>query len=562
MHLRRGNVVKRHIPEKNIIAGIKNGKLIATDEISFNSRTWDLLGEHPSFCIFFDNSKKSFAKKKDNSQHVAELFRRIVAFTADGIIIYALYKAITILLFNAEVYYQYGNDLLLIFISIAYFSIFESRLAKGKTLGKLLMSVHLADANGAQISFIPSLLRAGFFFLAMGSLYASVDLRYYLLQISTIPDSYIAIASFSIFFLFYVGNIFFMAIHSQKRGLHDLIASCFLVYQSSKTTTLKTFTKGSVIGAFVGVLIFAWGFGAAIHSRTNYFETADLSSRKPIDWRIKKQAYMKKLGTTEGSGWTTLHQAAAMGDLDEVKRLIEAGTDVDVRATLQETPLYEAARRGKVEVMKYLLSVGADPNAENVTLTTPLIIAAEYHQVEAALLLIKKDADIDAKNILRASAIGVASLQGWHEDGLIGEILMEAGANIMEPLHDGCIPIYCAVGVDHVAFVEALLKKGANPNTSRGEKTILHYAVGRGNLAMVKTILKNKAKINYRLPSDNKSALITAIEKNHWDIVDLLFEYKPDIHTPDKMGRTPLIWAKTVGNERLVAQLHKLGAVK
>jgi ankyrin repeat protein/uncharacterized RDD family membrane protein YckC len=560
MHLRRGDVVKRHIPEKNIIAGIKNGKLTAADEISFNGRTWDPLGEHPSFCIFFENTKKSFTKKEDESQYVAELFRRTIAFTADGLLIYGIYKAITILLFQAEIYYQYGNDLILIFLAIAYFSIFESRLAKGKTLGKLLMSIHLADGNGENISFPPSFLRSVFFFLSMGVLYASTDIRHYLLEIFNIPLAYIAITCFSIFCLFYIGNLLFMALHSQKRGLHDLIASCFLVYQSSKTTSLKTFSSGTVMGTLVGIIFFSLIIMFPISYSTNYFATADLSSKKPIDWKEKKQAYMEKMNSTEGTGWTSLHQAAAQGNLDEVKSIIKSGTDVDVRATLQETPLYEAARRGKVEVMKYLLSIGADPNAQHVTQTTPLIIAAEYHQSEAVHLLIENKADIDAQNILRASAIGVASLQGWHDDGVIGEILMDAGAKIIRPLKEGCIPLYCAVGVDHFPFVEALLKKGANPNTTYGGQSILIYAVSRGNLDMAKIILQYKAKINYRLPSTGKSALITAIEKNHWDIVDLLLKHDPDINTPDKDGRTPLIWAKTVRNDDLIKRLIQSGA--
>jgi ankyrin repeat protein len=63
-----------------------------------------------------------------------------------------------------------------------------------------------------------------------------------------------------------------------------------------------------------------------------------------------------------------LHQAAAEGDTEEIKRLLQSDHRklIDVYDELSKTPLMCAAMNGHIEAVKLLLDAGADVNAHDV----------------------------------------------------------------------------------------------------------------------------------------------------------------------------------------------------
>lgn len=60
-------------------------------------------------------------------------------------------------------------------------------------------------------------------------------------------------------------------------------------------------------------------------------------------------------------GVRPLHAAAAAGDHDSARALLEAGADPNVRQQGGYTPLHSAAHSGDVELVRLLLVHGADP---------------------------------------------------------------------------------------------------------------------------------------------------------------------------------------------------------
>jgi len=60
-----------------------------------------------------------------------------------------------------------------------------------------------------------------------------------------------------------------------------------------------------------------------------------------------------------------LHDAATMGNVDEIKALLEAKADVNVTNNNDETPLHYAAAWGRVDAIAALLKAGSDPNAKS-----------------------------------------------------------------------------------------------------------------------------------------------------------------------------------------------------
>jgi ankyrin repeat protein len=81
------------------------------------------------------------------------------------------------------------------------------------------------------------------------------------------------------------------------------------------------------------------------------------------------------LGGGMGAGMT-LHQAAAIDDVVEVRRLVAMGVNVDQRNADGDTALQYASAQGHVEMIKLLVQHGANKEANNADGATALHWAA------------------------------------------------------------------------------------------------------------------------------------------------------------------------------------------
>ena len=102
---------------------------------------------------------------------------------------------------------------------------------------------------------------------------------------------------------------------------------------------------------------------------------------------------------------TALWFASSRGHAAVVKELIEAGADVNVRATVKHktsgssfsdiTPLHMAANKGHTPVVAELIRAGADVNIPSSDGTTPLMWAASNGHEACALALIQAGANVN-----------------------------------------------------------------------------------------------------------------------------------------------------------------------
>src|SRR6266567_4175447 len=113
----------------------------------------------------------------------------------------------------------------------------------------------------------------------------------------------------------------------------------------------------------------------------------------------------------ERRGATLLMYAAAFGNFETLKFLIDAGADVNARNDFNATALLWAAR--DPEKAKLLIARGANVNARSKQGRTPLMMACLSHGgASIVALLLAKGADVNVRDNRGETALGLAATIG------------------------------------------------------------------------------------------------------------------------------------------------------
>ena len=107
--------------------------------------------------------------------------------------------------------------------------------------------------------------------------------------------------------------------------------------------------------------------------------------------------------------------AAASGDGAAVRRFVEEGVDANTSQGWGQTLLHYAAGAGDRETAELLLGKGSDVHARNQAGETPLHVAARRNQAEMIRLLVSKGADVGAKSRAGYTALDYAREGGCQE---------------------------------------------------------------------------------------------------------------------------------------------------
>ena len=195
---------------------------------------------------------------------------------------------------------------------------------------------------------------------------------------------------------------------------------------------------------------------------------------------------------------TPLHIAAARGDINAVKALLEQRADVNKRDKNSSTPLHEAASKGHANIVRLLIEKGADVNAKSKVGHSPLHLAAFAGSLESVRLLVEKGADINATLFTGATPLHNAT---YNEHVEIVRLLIEKGADINATLSDGTTPLTSAVIFGRASVVSLLLEKGADTTItatlpSLGKKTPLEIAEKFNKTIITKMIREAGKKQN------------------------------------------------------------------
>jgi TolB-like protein/ankyrin repeat protein/class 3 adenylate cyclase len=266
-----------------------------------------------------------------------------------------------------------------------------------------------------------------------------------------------------------------------------------------------------------------------------------------------------------------LYAASKRGDLQDVKRLITEGANVNITDYFGKSPLHFAAKNGHVEITALIVNAGADIEAKaqgypdnRVFDATPLIVAAQQGHSKVAEVLINAGADINAETRDSGgtwSTIHHAAFDGHTE---VVRLLVAAGDDIEEKGGSRLeTPLFLAAMKGHAQTAELLISKGANINSRNFIGTTpLHQAAIAGNAELVQLLLENGADIGARTKSGDfpgETPLHTAALAGHKDIADLLLTYGADVNATDQYDYTPLRRAVAAGNLAMVKLLIDKG---
>lgn len=98
-------------------------------------------------------------------------------------------------------------------------------------------------------------------------------------------------------------------------------------------------------------------------------------------------ALLEKDAEVNKPGWTALHYAAAIGDCEIIRLLLDKSAYIDAESPNKTTPIMMAARTGQVAAVKLLMEAGADLSLKNEQGLSATDFAAnnEYPELAKAL---------------------------------------------------------------------------------------------------------------------------------------------------------------------------------
>lgn len=232
-----------------------------------------------------------------------------------------------------------------------------------------------------------------------------------------------------------------------------------------------------------------------------------------------------------------LQQAFRNKRREIVKILLDHG------ASPSPSALVDAATLGYVESVQKLLDLGINPNAPSVFQNTALCKAARNGHLDVVNVLLERGADPD----LVGEKSDVRLLAAY--DGPFIYKLLDNGARSPgKPLS----ALVEAVKLGDLAIVKALLAHGADPDAhQQTDLSALSRAVDSGRFDIVKTLLTNGAS-----PDKSPDVLVKAVISKQWEIIKILLANGARPDTPDKDNRTALGQAEFAGHFAIIRLLE------
>ena len=259
-----------------------------------------------------------------------------------------------------------------------------------------------------------------------------------------------------------------------------------------------------------------------------------------------------KVGDTDREGKTALHHAAAGGNTEAVKLLIEGGAEVDPKDTLYgRTPLHNAAYSGNAATAAVLLAHGANISAADNAGFQPIHAASRGGNLPVLKFLLEKGADIVATESHGGTPLHLATMDG-RLDAV--NLLLAQGAPVGKSDQFKNTPLLLAATSGYTGIVRVLLENKAPINS----------ADMLGNTALHAATLVRVGGKDFNpsagIPLEGHQAAEQAIQKSTPEaklrIVKLLLERGAQPHMKNLEGATPIDAARRFGTPEILHLLE------
>ncbi|XP_076065022.1 uncharacterized protein LOC143039048 isoform X2 [Oratosquilla oratoria] len=255
-------------------------------------------------------------------------------------------------------------------------------------------------------------------------------------------------------------------------------------------------------------------------------------------------------------GLTPLHYAVWQRYPEAAEFLIKEGCDINARDDIGYSALHLSAEHGYTDMMKVLLDAGAivnfnfdDPLEEYPTNATdePLRLALKHDHSEAAKMLLEHGANPNTRYFFGAE---VNLVNPFNTELL--QLLLSYGADPNSRDRQGFTPLMKACRLHQgMEAVLLLISFGANVNARcdgrHDYRSVLHYAVLSGSVAIVNLLVKQGAIVQQEDDHGKPSPLDLAILKGDIEAVKLLIEEGANVNSSTPIIGTPLHMACSEG---------------
>lgn len=285
-------------------------------------------------------------------------------------------------------------------------------------------------------------------------------------------------------------------------------------------------------------------------------------------------------------GNTSLHVAAAKGNIEVLQLLLDHGADLGATRTDGRTAFHDAATWGNVEAVKLMLKNGAEINAVDNERFTPLLLSTFYSRHEVSQLLLEMGADWKKPNDGGWTVLHFAAGAGFVD---IVKRLIDSGADKNGTDDTGMTPMAIAASTGQQDVIDYLIRLGANDESgfpayqaassgqldvvkffleynpsilntaSKTGETLLQIAVKKNHPAVLRCLLDRGADVDI-VENGGWTPLHGAAEWNYPDMVRALVDHGADIHAKSESGSTPLRCAVDCGNLEIADYLLECGA--
>ena len=260
--------------------------------------------------------------------------------------------------------------------------------------------------------------------------------------------------------------------------------------------------------------------------------------------------------------FTALHFAVQEGHRDVVEVLIDAGADIDAKINGGRTPLHVACLYGELAIVKVLVKAGADVCATDDKGTTCLMSALGSGHTETVRYLVGlPDVDVNAANNRSWTSLRIAVTKNDKCHPEVVQMLNDAGADIEAKDEQGRSPLLLACELGQLDALKMLVEAGAAvcATDSLGDACLI-LAASFGQTDIVRYLVGLKeVDVNYQ-GGNNDTALHTAVDEGHHDVVEVLIDAGAHIDAKNSEACTPLYVACDDEKLAIVKMLVKAGA--